>query len=51
MRQFMLALGGPDSALLLEPQSRNTTQNAKYTASLLGERGIERILLVTSALH
>lgn len=51
MRRFMVALGVPDSALLLEPQSRNTTQNAHYTANLLGERGIEHILLVTSALH
>lgn len=51
MRQFMLALGVPDSALLLEPQSRNTTQNAEYTANLLGERGIEDILLVTYVLH
>lgn len=51
MRRFMQALGVPDSALLLEPHSRNTTQNAHYTANLLGERGIEHILLVTSALH
>jgi uncharacterized SAM-binding protein YcdF (DUF218 family) len=51
MRQFMLALSVPDSARLLEPHSRNTNQNARYTANLLGERGIEDILLVTSALH
>ncbi|NWN91775.1 YdcF family protein [Marinobacter adhaerens] len=51
MRRFMLALGVQDAALLLEPQSRNTTQNAQYTANLLGKRGIKDILLVTSALH
>lgn len=51
MRQFMLALGVPDYALLLEAESRNTTQNAEYTANLLAERGINEILLVTSALH
>jgi len=45
MRRFMMALGVPDSALLLEPHSCNTTQNAIYTANLLGERGISTYLL------
>ena len=45
MRRFMMALGVPDSELLLEPHSRNTTQNAIYTANLLGERGISTYLL------
>lgn len=51
MRRFMSALGVPDSAMLLEERSRNTTQNADFTADILEERGISRILLVTSALH
>lgn len=51
MRRFVDALGVPDSAMLLEERSRNTTQNADFTADILAERGINRILLVTSALH
>lgn len=51
MRRFMSALGVPDSAMLLEERSRNTTQNAEFTANVLAGQGISRILLVTSALH
>lgn len=51
MRQFMLAFGVPDKAMVLEGQSRSTSQNARFSAAMLADRGIERILLVTSALH
>lgn len=51
MRQFMLDLGVPASALLTEEFSRNTRQNAEMSAKLLRERGIQKVLLVTSALH
>jgi len=51
MRELLMALGVPDSALLLEGQSRTTRENAIYSAELLRERGIRRVLLVTSALH
>lgn len=51
MRRFISALGVPDSAMVLEERSRNTTQNADFTADILAGRGIDRILLVTSALH
>lgn len=51
MRVLLRELGVPDEALLLEEASRNTRQNARFSAELLRARGIERILLVTSALH
>lgn len=51
MAQVMGALGVERDALLLEGESRNTSQNAAFTAALLEERGIGRIVLVTSALH
>ena len=51
MAAFMADLGVPVQALVLEEQSRNTRQNAAYSAALLKARGIDRILLVTSALH
>ncbi|GAA5075218.1 YdcF family protein [Lysobacter panacisoli] len=44
-------LGVPESALLLEDQSRNTRDNARYTAALADEHGFHRVLLVTSSLH
>ena len=51
MRQFLVDMGVPASAMLLEGQSTTTTENAADTARLLRSRGIRRILLVTSALH
>jgi len=46
-----LEYGVDPQALLLEDASRNTHENALYTAQLLRERGLNRILLVTSASH
>lgn len=51
MREFLGDLGVPDSVLLLESRSRTTRENAIYTAELLSQHGIRRVLLVTSALH
>jgi uncharacterized SAM-binding protein YcdF (DUF218 family) len=44
-------LGVPEEALWLEPDSRNTYENALYSRVILKEAGVETILLVTSALH
>lgn len=43
--------GVPKSAVLLEKGSANSWQNAFYTKQVMEEKGIKRILLVTSALH
>jgi uncharacterized SAM-binding protein YcdF (DUF218 family) len=51
MQVFLRDLGVPDSAMLLEQESRNTRQNAENSARKLHQRGLHRILLVTSALH
>ena len=51
MATFLADLGVPAQAMVLEEQSRNTRQNAANSAALLKARGINRILLVTSALH
>lgn len=51
MGQFMRDLGVPGQALVLEGRSRNTSQNAEYSAEILAGHGINRILLVTSAYH
>lgn len=51
MAELAAALGVPSSAMLIEPDSLNTFENATYTQVLLADRDIERILLVTSAMH
>ncbi len=43
--------GVPADAILVEPRSRNTYQNATYTRALLEQERIGQVLLVTSALH
>jgi len=51
MRVFLADLGVPVNAMLLEELSRNTRQNARFTAEILRPRGVTHIVLVTSALH
>lgn len=51
MATFLHDLGVPESAMLLESESRTTRENAVYSEKLLRARGINRVLLVTSALH
>jgi len=53
--EFMAAnlrkIGVPPEALILEKNSYNTYENALYSARILKEQNISRVLLVTSALH
>ena len=51
MAEVIGELGIPTSALILEERSRNTCDNARFTALLAAPRGLHRILLVTSSLH
>ena len=51
MRVLLHDLGVPDAAMLLEGNSRTTQENARFTTDLLRQRGIDHILLVTSAMH
>lgn len=51
MARAITRLGVPEDALLLEYRSRNTRDNARYTAELADEHGLHRVLLVTSSLH
>ena len=51
MAAILQIMGIPVNAMLLESKSRNTYQNALNTATLLNDRQISRILLVTSAYH
>ncbi|MEQ9636800.1 MAG: YdcF family protein [Devosia marina] len=49
-RRFFVGLGIDEERLVLEGQSRNTIENARFTQSLLAETGGTTVL-VTSAFH
>lgn len=51
MAVLLQDLGVPAQAMVLEEKSRNTRENAAFSATLLKARGIRHVLLVTSALH
>jgi uncharacterized SAM-binding protein YcdF (DUF218 family) len=51
MRHRALARGLPETALLIEPRSRNTVENARETARLLHARGLRSVLLVSDRVH
>src|SRR4028119_2514573 len=51
MAQILKTLGVPDSAILQDPTSLNTYQNAVNVRQIIKQRGIRRVLLVTSAMH
>nr|MCU0536843.1 YdcF family protein [Hydrococcus sp. Prado102] len=51
MAQLLEMMGVPKDAIVQEPDSLNTYQNAVNVKKILDEKGIQKILLVTSALH
>jgi len=51
MASILTAIGIPEEALWLETTSQNTYENALYSKAILAENEVERILLVTSAMH
>jgi uncharacterized SAM-binding protein YcdF (DUF218 family) len=51
MHDFMRTMGIPEADLLMEDRSRTTYENAVETAKHLRERKVQRIVLVTEAVH
>lgn len=51
MEQLLSEWGVPTDSVHLESRSANTHQNAVHTAHVTSKMGLDRILLVTSALH
>ncbi len=49
--RYLGELGIPAEAVTLEEKSRNTRENALFTAAILGDKGWHSVLLVTSADH
>jgi uncharacterized SAM-binding protein YcdF (DUF218 family) len=51
MAEIVEAMGVPKTAILQDPTSRNTRENAVNVKQIMDSQGIKRILLVTSAMH
>lgn len=51
MRELALAAGVPDACIVVEAQSRNTYENACFSAALMRARGWSRALLVSEGYH
>ena len=51
MATILSQLGVPASAIIQEPDSLNTRENAVNVKKILEERNIHQVLLVTSAIH
>lgn len=51
MRDFLLMESVPAAAIVEENHSRNTDENARYTADIFRERGWKTAIVVTSAFH
>jgi uncharacterized SAM-binding protein YcdF (DUF218 family) len=51
MREALEREGVPASAIILEDRSRTTHENAAFSAAILRQKGIGRIVLVTDAYH
>jgi len=50
-KNFLLNMGVKEKDILIEKSSRNTMENAKYTAKILGKEISKKSLLITSASH
>ena len=51
MQALLEEWGVPGASIISEGASRNTYENAVFSKQLLAERGLQQVLLVTSALH
>jgi uncharacterized SAM-binding protein YcdF (DUF218 family) len=51
MADVLAFMGVPREAMWLEPNSRNTHENAVETQRILESQGVNRVILVTSAMH
>jgi uncharacterized SAM-binding protein YcdF (DUF218 family) len=49
--RFFGQMGIPQKAILLEDQSRNTRENAIFTAKICKDLAINKVILITSAFH
>jgi uncharacterized SAM-binding protein YcdF (DUF218 family) len=51
VKRFLVEFGVPADAVLLDEHSRDTVENARYSARIMRERGFRKALIVTSGYH
>jgi uncharacterized SAM-binding protein YcdF (DUF218 family) len=51
MATILTSIGIPENALIQEPESLNTYQNAVNVKKILDAKGIKKVILITSAMH
>ena len=51
IRQQLMHSGVPEAVIELEDRSRNTKENAEFTARLLKKNGVQQAIIVTSWFH
>lgn len=51
LKAVLVQNGVPEDKILVDSESRNTYENAVNSVALLEEKGMEDVLLITSALH
>lgn len=50
-KRILMDLGVKEDKIILENNSLTTTENAKYTAKIIKDKGFKDVILVTSAFH
>ena len=50
-RRYALKHGVPDSAILLEPKGRTTSESMRAVAAMMHARGLSRVILVSDPFH
>lgn len=50
-KNILITMGIPENKIIIENQSINTTENAKYTKKILDKYNLKNPILVTSAFH
>lgn len=51
LKEFAVSMGIAEQQIIVEKRSRNTFENAKYTAQIARENGFDTLLLITSSFH
>ena len=51
MKRIAVASGVPESAIIVEENSKTTQENAKFTSNIILDKGYKSIILVTSPYH
>ncbi|MGZ6124244.1 MAG: YdcF family protein [Myxococcales bacterium] len=51
MRNWLVAEGLDPARIIVEPEARSTSENARHCAALIARRGFRRVTLVTERYH